>query len=49
VYMLRLDGRAHLHFGVRGLLGMDALANAAFGLLLLMIARPVRANISSRG
>ena len=35
VYMLRLDGLGHGHFGVRGMLGVDALANAVFGLVFL--------------
>jgi MFS family permease len=35
VYMLRLDGLGHAHFGVRGMLAADAIANATFGLLLI--------------
>lgn len=39
VYMLRLDGLGHLRFGVRGMLAVDALANAAFGLVFLASRR----------
>jgi MFS family permease len=39
VYMTRLDGLAHAHFGVRGMLATDALANAVFGLILLVLRR----------
>ncbi len=35
VYMLRLDGFGYAHHGVRGMLSMDALANAVFGLVFL--------------
>jgi PAT family beta-lactamase induction signal transducer AmpG len=35
-YMLRLDGLGHAHFGVRGMLMVDAGANAVFGLLFLL-------------
>jgi hypothetical protein len=42
VYMLRVDGWAHGHFGVRGMLGADALANAAFGVLFLVHRHRVR-------
>jgi MFS transporter, PAT family, beta-lactamase induction signal transducer AmpG len=35
VYMLRLDGWGHAHFGVRGMLAVDALANAVFGAIFL--------------
>jgi MFS family permease len=38
VYMLRLDGLGHAHFGVRGMLAVDALANAIFGVLFLGLA-----------
>lgn len=40
VYMLRLDGWGHAHFGVRGMLAVDALANAAFGLIFLASRSP---------
>jgi PAT family beta-lactamase induction signal transducer AmpG len=36
VYMMWLEGLAHTHFGVRGMLGIDAVANAAFGLIFLL-------------
>lgn len=35
VYMLRLDGLGHAHYGVRGMLTVDAVANAVFGLVFL--------------
>ncbi|HTI64283.1 MAG TPA: MFS transporter [Gemmatimonadaceae bacterium] len=35
VYMTRLDGLAHAHFGVRGMLAADALANGVFGVFLI--------------
>ncbi len=38
VYMLRLDGWGHAHFGVRGMLAVDALSNLVFGLLFLVVA-----------
>jgi MFS family permease len=37
VYMLRVDGLAHAHFGVRGMLASDSLANAVFGCFLLLL------------
>jgi MFS family permease len=37
VYMLRLDGLGHRHFGVRGMLVTDGAANAVFGVVLLML------------
>jgi len=40
VYMLRLDGWGHAHFGVRGMLAVDAIANAAFGLAFLANRSP---------
>jgi MFS family permease len=43
VYMLRLDGLAHARYGVRGMLGSDALANAGFGLFLLLLLTRWRA------
>jgi hypothetical protein len=52
VYMLRLDGLAHAHFGVRGMLASDALANAAFGcflFLLLAHGPPIRARSAATG
>jgi MFS family permease len=36
VYMLRLDGWGHAHFGVKGMLGVDAIANAVFGVAFLV-------------
>jgi len=35
VYMLWIEGLAHTHFGVHGMLAVDAAANAAFGVLFL--------------
>ena len=35
VYMLRLDGWGHAHFGVRGLLAVDAICNGVLALVLL--------------
>lgn len=35
VYMLRLDGWGNARFGVRGMLAVDALANALFGMIFL--------------
>jgi hypothetical protein len=37
VYMLRLDGWGHAHFGVRGMLAVDAMSNAVFAVLFLVI------------
>lgn len=37
VYMLRLDGLGHAHFGVRGMLAADGLANLTFALVLLVL------------
>jgi MFS family permease len=37
VYMLRLDGAGHAHFGVRGLLAVEGIANSLFALLLLFL------------
>jgi len=37
VYMLRLDGWGHARYGVRGMLAVDAISNAAFGALFLAI------------
>jgi MFS transporter, PAT family, beta-lactamase induction signal transducer AmpG len=39
VYMLRLDGLGHAHFGVRGMLAVDGGANLLFGLVLFLLAR----------
>jgi MFS family permease len=39
VYMLRLDGLGHAHFGVRGMIAADGLANLTFALLLFLILR----------
>jgi PAT family beta-lactamase induction signal transducer AmpG len=36
VYMIRLDGFGHAHFGVRGMLAVDAVSNVAFALLALL-------------
>jgi len=38
VYMTWLDGMGYKHAGARGLMGVDAVANGAAGLLLLMLA-----------
>lgn len=35
-YMVRLDGIGHGHFGVRGMLGVDAAANGIFAVLFLI-------------
>jgi MFS family permease len=43
VYMMRLDGLGHAHFGVRGMLATDALANGVVGLVFLAITSGVRA------
>jgi MFS family permease len=37
VYMLRVDGWGHAHFGVRGMLAADAVSNAAFAVLFLAL------------
>jgi MFS family permease len=37
VYMLRLDGFAHTHIGLRGMLATDAMSNALFGALFMML------------
>lgn len=42
VYMLRFDGLGHAHHGVRGMLAVDAIANAAFGLVFLFGAHVYR-------
>jgi hypothetical protein len=45
VYMIRLDGLGHAHFGVRGMLAADGLANACAAIGLLLVLRlysPVR-------
>ena len=39
VYMTWLDGVGYRHGGARGLMGTDAMANGAGGLLLLLVAR----------
>ena len=39
VYMIRLDGLGHAHFGVRGMLAADGLANAFAAILLLIVLR----------
>jgi PAT family beta-lactamase induction signal transducer AmpG len=39
VYMIRLDGLGHAHFGVRGMLAADGLANACAAILLLVVLR----------
>ena len=38
-YMTWADGVAYKHFGVKGLMGADALANGAGAVLLLLFAR----------
>ena len=35
VYMLRFDGLGHAHYGVRGMLAVDAIGNAVFGIVFL--------------
>ncbi len=37
-YMTWLDGVGYKHWGARGLMGTDALANGAFGIILLLVA-----------
>lgn len=37
VYMIRLDGLGHAHFGVRGMLAADGLANTGAAILLLIV------------
>lgn len=37
VYMIRLDGLGHAHFGVRGMLAADGLANASAAIVLLIV------------
>jgi PAT family beta-lactamase induction signal transducer AmpG len=48
VYMLRLDGLGHRHFGVRGMLVADGAANAVFGVVLLMLLARVSTVIHVR-
>jgi len=48
VYMLRLDGFGHARWGVRGMLAVDATANAVFGLLFLAGVGIVRARFARR-
>ena len=45
VYMIWLDGIGHAHFGVPGMLAVDACANGVFGLMLLASVRPLRARL----
>ena len=42
VYMLRLDGLGHAHFGARGMLAADGLANLVFAVLLFVLLVRVR-------
>ena len=46
VYMMRLDGLGHEHFGVRGMLATDALANGIFGLVLLGVTGGLRSLVN---
>jgi MFS family permease len=48
VYMLRLDGLGHARWGVRGLLAVDATANAVFGVVFLAGVGIVRARFARR-
>jgi MFS transporter, PAT family, beta-lactamase induction signal transducer AmpG len=45
VYMLRLDGLGYSHAGVRGMIAVDAVSNAVFGLLLLVGVDRLRARL----
>lgn len=45
VYMLRLDGVGHAHFGVRGMLAFDGIANGLFGIILLIMLRRFRSRL----
>jgi hypothetical protein len=45
VYMLRLDGLGHSYAGVRGMIAVDALSNAVFGLALLFSVGWLRARL----
>jgi MFS transporter, PAT family, beta-lactamase induction signal transducer AmpG len=49
VYMLRLDGWGHAHFGVRGMIAVDALSNLVFGALFLIVALVARGQARSAG
>jgi MFS family permease len=48
VYMLRLDGIGHGRWGVRGMLAVDAISNAVFGVLFLAIVGIVRSRFARR-
>jgi len=48
VYMLRLDGFGHRRWGVRGMLAVDATANAVFGVAFLACVGIVRARFARR-
>jgi PAT family beta-lactamase induction signal transducer AmpG len=48
VYMLRLDGFAHTHIGVRGMLVTDAMSNALFGALFMLLLSVVTQPTSPR-
>jgi MFS family permease len=48
VYMLRLDGIGHRRWGVRGMLAVDALSNALFGILFLAIIGLIRSRYARR-
>jgi MFS family permease len=49
VYMLRLDGLGHAHAGVRGMIAVDALSNAVFGLVLLISVDWLRSRFAGQG
>jgi MFS family permease len=49
VYMLRLDGLGHAHFGVRGMIGADGAANAVAAILLLAFLRAERRGLRAEG
>lgn len=48
VYMLRLDGIGHQHWGVRGMLAVDAISNALFSIVLLIIIGVLRSRYARR-
>ena len=45
VYMLRIDGIGHAHFGVRGMLAFDGIANGVFAIILLIVLRRFRSRL----
>ena len=47
VYMMWLEGIGHTHFGVHGMLAIDAVANGVFGILFLAMLPALRSRIAS--